>query len=35
MAKVARTIADLDGSEKVEEPHIYEAAEFLSGSPLA
>jgi magnesium chelatase family protein len=34
MAKIARTIADLDRSEKIEEQHIQEAADFISGSPL-
>ncbi len=35
MAKVARTIADLDGSDPVEVTHVEEAASFLCGSPLA
>jgi magnesium chelatase family protein len=34
MAKVARTIADLEGAEKIYEHHIIEAAAFLSASPL-
>jgi magnesium chelatase family protein len=35
MAKLARTIADIDRSEKIEEKHIEEAANFLRDSPLA
>jgi magnesium chelatase family protein len=35
MAKVARTIADLERSEKIEEKQIEEAADFLRDSPLA
>jgi len=34
MAKIARTIADLERPEKIEEQHIQEAADFISGSPL-
>lgn len=34
-AKIARTISDLAGVEKIQENHIVEAAEFISGSPLA
>jgi magnesium chelatase family protein len=34
MAKVARTIADLENSDKIKEHHIQEAANFLSASPL-
>lgn len=29
LCKVARTVADLDGSETVESPHVLEAAEYL------
>jgi len=35
MAKVARTIADLEKREVIEEHHVQEAVDFLSGSPLA
>ncbi|MBM4039415.1 MAG: ATP-binding protein [Planctomycetes bacterium] len=35
MAKVARTLADLQGSPLIEPPHIQEAASFFAGSPLA
>jgi magnesium chelatase family protein len=35
MAKIARTIADLDRSGKIDEKHIDEAAGFLRDSPLA
>jgi magnesium chelatase family protein len=34
MAKIARTIADLDRAERIEEQHVQEAADFISGSPL-
>jgi magnesium chelatase family protein len=34
MAKIARTIADLDRADKIEEQHVQEAADFISGSPL-
>jgi magnesium chelatase family protein len=34
MAKIARTIADLDRSEKIDQQHIQEAADFITGSPL-
>jgi magnesium chelatase family protein len=34
MAKIARTIADLDGAPKIREDQIQEAAEFIAGSPL-
>lgn len=31
LAKVARTIADIDGDDYVETPHVNEAAEFVTG----
>ncbi len=34
MAKVARTVADLEGAEKIYAHHINEAAGFIGGSPL-
>ena len=34
MAKVSRTIADLEGSPRIEESHVLEAGSFISGSPL-
>lgn len=35
MAKVARTLADLQGTPLIEAPHIQEAAAYFAGSPLA
>jgi magnesium chelatase family protein len=34
LAKVARTVADLNGAEKIEKPHIDEAAQFVVGGLL-
>jgi magnesium chelatase family protein len=34
MAKMSRTIADLETQPKIEDRHVQEAAAFLSGSPL-
>jgi magnesium chelatase family protein len=34
MAKIARTIADLQRSARIQEEHIQEAADFITGSPL-
>jgi magnesium chelatase family protein len=34
LAKVARTVADLAGSERVEPPHVAKAAEFVIGGML-
>jgi magnesium chelatase family protein len=35
MAKIARTIADLENSSKIGEAHVQEAADYLTGSPLS
>jgi magnesium chelatase family protein len=34
LAKVARTVADLAGSEQVDAPHISKAASFVIGGML-
>lgn len=34
-AKIARTISDLCGDDKIQEDHVVEAAAFISGSPLS
>jgi magnesium chelatase family protein len=34
MAKVSRTVADLEGSARIDEGHVLEAGGFISGSPL-
>jgi predicted ATPase with chaperone activity len=34
LAKVAQTVADLNGAEQIERPHIDEAAKFVVGGFL-
>jgi magnesium chelatase family protein len=34
LAKVARTIADLNGADKIDRPHVDEAAQFVVGGLL-